>query len=298
MPEEGVQLSPKSEILTFDEIELLAKHFVSMGVNKIRLTGGEPLVRKDVGDIMRRLGAIQGVESLAITTNGLLFERYLEDIQAAGIDTINISIDTLSESRFNSITRRRGLQKVLRAIDLALEADFAAVKINCVVMRGVNDDEIGAFCEMSRDRKLDVRFIEFMPFGGNAWSDDRFVPFSEMIESVKERYEDLQSIGSGPESTARNFKIPGYVGTIGFITSMSDHFCAGCNRLRLTADGNLKVCLFGKAEVSLRDALRAGAPPEEISAIIEAAVKRKKFSHDGMYEIAKSDNRPMILIGG
>ncbi len=298
MPADGVPLSPKAEILTFDELELLARHFVDLGIDKIRFTGGEPLVRKDATDVINRISAIPGLKSVAITTNGLLLQRCLPALEEAGVDTINISLDTLQADRFEKITRRRGLDKTIEAIDLALQSSIQNVKINCVVMKGVNDDEVLDFCELTSSRGLEMRFIEYMPFSGNEWSDAKFIPYRTLLEDVSKRYPDLEARSSPATSTAKNFRIPGYKGSIGFITSMSEHFCGGCNRLRLTADGNLKVCLFGKAEVSLRDAIRSGATKEQLTQIIVSSVKRKKFSHDGMYTIASSENRPMILIGG
>jgi molybdenum cofactor biosynthesis protein A len=298
MPEEGVSLSPKGHLLTFEEIEHLARLFVRHGVDKIRLTGGEPLVRKDVEVLVERLGRLPGLRTLALTTNGLLLPKKLPRLQAAGVNLLNISLDTLRPDRFAFITRRKGFENVLAAIDLALRSGYDPVKVNCVVMRGFNDDELADFVAMTEDRAIEVRFIEYMPFDGNGWNDGRFLPYREMIERIEARFPALDRVPDGPNDTSKTYRVPGFRGQVGFITSMSEHFCSTCNRLRLTADGHLKVCLFGPAEVSLRDALRGGATDEELAAIIQAAVLRKKAAHAGMYEIARTDNRPMILIGG
>ncbi|MDZ4700868.1 MAG: GTP 3',8-cyclase MoaA [Rhodothermales bacterium] len=298
MPAEGVPLKPHADILTFEEIERISTLFVRAGVTKIRLTGGEPLVRKDVEEVVRRIGRIPGLRTFAMTTNGLLIPKKLPALHAAGLNLLNISLDTLQADRFATITRRDGFEVVLRAIDMAIEYGYRPVKVNCVVMRGFNDDELADFVTLTQTKPIEVRFIEYMPFEGNGWQDDRFMPYTEMIERIVERHPGLARQDDGPNETSKTYRVPDYAGSVGFISSMSEHFCGGCNRLRITADGNLKVCLFGNAEVSLRDVIRAGASDEELAAVIEAAVLRKKAAHAGMYNIAAGENRPMILIGG
>lgn len=297
MPEDGVELSPKSHILTFEEIERLAKLFVNAGVNKIRLTGGEPLVRKDVELLVERIGRIPGVETLAITTNGLLLPKKLPRLQAAGVNLLNISLDTLDAHKFEQITRRRGFDRVLDAIEDAVQLGYDPVKVNCVVMRGINDDELEAFVALTEEPPIEVRFIEYMPFQGNGWNDAKFIPYAEMLGRLENRYT-LIRCADGPTDTSKTFQVPGFRGRVGFITSMSDEFCSSCNRLRLTADGALKVCLFGNAEVSLRDLIRAGAGDDELMEAIENAVRRKKKAHAGLHQLVDLENRPMILIGG
>ncbi|CAH3152829.1 unnamed protein product [Pocillopora meandrina] len=298
MPEEGVELSPNSELLTTEEIVSLAKLFVREGVNKIRLTGGEPLVRKDIVELCEELGRIEGLETLAMTTNGITLARKLPQLKNAGLNLLNISLDTLVPQKFEFITRRKGWHKVMESIDSALELGYDPVKVNCVVMRGLNEDEVCNFVEMTQNKVIDVRFIEYMPFDGNKWNFKKFVPFSEMLESISQRWPNVEKVSDHPNDTSKAYKVPGFAGQFGFITSMSEHFCGSCNRLRITADGNLKVCLFGNSEVSLRDSLRAGTGEEELLEIIGAAVGRKKKQHAGMFNIAKQKNRPMILIGG
>ena len=298
MPEEGVDLSPRSDLLTFEEIERLARLFVCGGVDKIRLTGGEPLVRKHVEDLVEMLGRLPGLDTLALTTNGMLLPRKLPRLRAAGLDAINISLDTLVPEKFETITRRGGLEDVLQAIEMAMAYGYDPVKVNCVVMRGVNDDELLDFVEWTRHVPIAVRFIEYMPFQGNGWSETGFFPYADMLERIGLFYPDLQRLEDDPNATARTWRVPGHRGTIGFIASMSEKFCGSCNRLRLTADGSLKVCLFGQAEVSLRDMLRGGASDRELDEAIRNAVLRKQAAHAGMLQLVDQENRPMILIGG
>lgn len=298
MPAEGVDLSPRDALLSFEEIERLARVFVHNGVDKIRLTGGEPLVRKDVEQLVERLGALPGLRTLAMTTNGLLLPKKLHRLHAAGVNLLNISLDTLDSERFEAITRRKGFDQVLKAIEMAVDYGYDPVKVNCVVVRGVNDDEVGRFVDLTRDRPIQVRFIEYMPFQGNGWSDDAFVSYADIKKRVEKEHPMLEPCDDGPNATAKVFHVPGYRGSVGFITSMSDEFCSTCNRLRITADGSLKVCLFGNAEVSLRDIMRGGATDDELTEAIQAAVTRKKAAHAGMHQLLDEGNRPMILIGG
>ena len=188
-----------------------------------------------------------------MTTNGLLLSRKLPALKAAGLDLLNISLDTLVPAKFEFITRRKGFEKVMQGIETALQLGYKP-KINCVVMAGLNDDELTNFVELTRDRELDVRFIEYMPFEGNKWNDKKMVPYQRMLELIRLKYGDQQlvRVEDAANDTSKAYRITGYLGKIGFITSMSEHFCGSCNRLRLTADGNLKVCLFGNAETSLR----------------------------------------------
>ncbi|XP_043859673.1 molybdenum cofactor biosynthesis protein 1 isoform X3 [Dromiciops gliroides] len=298
MPEEGVPLTPKADLLTTREILTLSRLFVKEGVDKIRLTGGEPLIRPDVLDIVAQLQQLDGLKTIAITTNGINLARLLPRLQAAGLSAINISLDTLVPAKFEFIARRKGFHKVMEGIHKAIELGFDPVKVNCVVMRGLNEDELLDFVALSEGLPLDVRFIEYMPFDGNKWNFKKMVSYKEMLDRIQQHWPELQKLPEEASSTAKAFRVPGFRGQISFITSMSEHFCGTCNRLRITADGNLKVCLFGNSEVSLRDHLRAGASEEELLSIIGAAVGRKKQQHAGMFNIAQMKNRPMILIGG
>ena len=297
MPDEGLEWTPDEELLTDEEIVRLAKVFAKAGIRKVRLTGGEPLLRAGIETIARSIAAMPGIDTLAITTNGLLLRKRLPALQHAGLNLLNISLDTLRPDRFEAITRRKGLHLVLEAIDLAVEMGYNPVKVNCVVMRGVNDDELIDFVALTRDRPIEVRFIEFMPFDGNQWDERHLVSFSDMKSLIRRQYR-LEQCKSGPNDTSRTYQIPGFLGRVGFITSMTDNFCEGCNRLRITADGHLKVCLFGRSEVSLRDAMRRGATDADLLDVVSHAIGRKFARHAGMHAIAASKNRPMIQIGG
>jgi len=298
MPAEGVDLKPRDHILSFEEIMRLAELLVSRGVTKIRLTGGEPLIRKELVQLVERLRQLDGLQELTITTNGLLLPRKLDDLKKAGVTGFNISLDTLREDRFEHITRRKGLETVLEAIHMTVEAGYDPVKVNCVVLRGVNEDELVDFVAMTREMPIEMRFIEYMPFDGNAWNTGEFMPYRDMVDLITERWPDFEAEGGDELEIAKLWQVPGHRGKVGFISSMSDHFCAGCNRIRITADGKLKVCLFGTNEVNLRDMMRAGINDERLLETIQSALARKAASHAGMEVIAKSDNRPMILIGG
>ncbi|KAJ7040338.1 molybdenum cofactor biosynthesis prote [Mycena alexandri] len=299
MPSEGIELSPSENILTNEEILRLAGLFVRSGVTKIRLTGGEPTVRKGISEIIAGINELRpyGLKSIGMTSNGLSLHRRLPELIANGLTHLNLSLDTLDEFRFEIMTRRRGLHAVLRTLDAAL-ASLPFVKLNVVVVKGLNDSEVLDFVEMTKDKPISVRFIEFMPFTGNKWDVKKMVPSSELLRVISDRHSDVVRAPDELNDTARTWKIPGYVGNFGFISSMSDHFCATCNRLRITADGQIKVCLFDAKEVSLRDQMRQGATDSELLETIGHAVLGKQEKHVGMQDIDVTTNRPMILIGG
>nr|XP_044632562.1 molybdenum cofactor biosynthesis protein 1 isoform X4 [Equus asinus] len=294
MPEEGVPLTPKAKLLTTEEILTLAQLFVKEGVDKIRLTGGEPLIRPDVVDIVAQLHRLEGLRTIGVTTNGINLARLLPSLQKAGLSAINISLDTLVPAKFEFIVRRKGFHKVMEGIHKAIELGYNPVKVNCVVMRGLNEDELLNFVALTKGLPLDVRFIEYMPFDGNKWNFRKMVSYKEMLDTLRQQWPELEKLPEEESSTAKAFKIPGFRGQVSFITSMSEHFCGTCNRLRITADGNLKVCLFGNSEVSLRDHLRAGASEEELLRIIGAAVGRKKQQHAELF-LMLQDSPPAIL---
>lgn len=340
MPEEGVQLSPPAHNLTTPEIIYLSSLFVAQGVTKIRLTGGEPTVRKDIVPLMQAIGDLRrdGLRELCLTTNGITLHRHLEAMVDAGLTGVNLSLDTLDPFQFQIMTRRKGFDAVMKTIDRILELNARRgtgikLKINCVVMRGLNDREIVQFVELTRDKPIEVRFIEYMPFEGNKWSQGKMVPYREMLARIREAYPALEKVPDHKNDTSKTYQVPGFAGKVGFITSMTHDFCSTCNRLRITADGNLKVCLHGNAEVSLRDIIRRendgkpideeamralnllesgrraariyeegddaiGEREQELLNVIGMAVKRKKAKHAGIGELEKMKNRPMILIGG
>ncbi|KAF3130958.1 hypothetical protein TWF703_007952 [Orbilia oligospora] len=289
MPEEGIDLSPPSHLLTTEEILHLAKLFVSQGVTKIRLTGGEPTVRKDIVDLITELGKLKalGLKELAMTTNGISLARKLPQMVAGGLTALNLSLDTLDEFKFQFMTRRKGLSNVLKSIDAALSLNIQPLKVNCVVMSKVNVDEIPSFLAMTKDKPIEVRFIEYMPFTGNKWESGKMITYQEMLDQIRQSHPDLQKVQDHKNDTSKTYQIPGYKGKLGFITSMTHNFCGTCNRLRITSDGNIKVCLFDNAEVSLRDMMRkeGGMGPEgekRLLEVIGVAVKGKKEKHAGL----------------
>ncbi|RMZ88515.1 hypothetical protein DV736_g4256, partial [Chaetothyriales sp. CBS 134916] len=339
MPEEGVSLSPPAHILTTPEIVYLSSVFVDQGVDKIRLTGGEPTVRKDIVSLMRQIGQLRrnGLKELCITSNGISLHRKLDAMVESGLTAVNLSLDTLDPYQFTLMTRRNGHDAVIKSIHRILDMNKTGagvkLKINCVVMRGTNEREILPFVELTRDKNLEVRFIEYMPFDGNKWAEKKMITYQEMLATIRDRYPGVHRMQDHANYTSKTFQIPGFAGRIGFITSMTDHFCGTCNRLRITSDGNLKVCLFGSNEVSLRDILREsndgkpihedamealkqlemnrghaasgsigglGVSPSEqrLLQVIGMAVKRKKEKHAGIGQLENMKNRPMILIGG
>ncbi|KAJ2159462.1 Molybdenum cofactor synthesis protein 1 [Coemansia sp. RSA 552] len=301
MPEEGVELTENGKLLTTEEIVRVARIFVQQGVDKIRLTGGEPTVRKDIVELVAALSELRplGLRKIAMTTNGIALRRKLPLLRSAGMDGLNISLDTRDPRKFELFTRRKGCDHVLRTISDAVSLGFDFVKVNVVVMRGQNEDEIPAFVEMTHDDPVDVRFIEYMPFDGNQWGRRKLVGYGEMLKRLASIYGDrIERLPLEANHTSKGYRIRGYNGQFGFITSMTQSFCASCNRVRVMADGNLKVCLFGNTEVSLRDLLRANASDAEIIGVIGQAIKRKKRAHAGMDILSQMPNRPMIKIGG
>ncbi|KAL5535684.1 hypothetical protein ACEPAF_3778 [Sanghuangporus sanghuang] len=300
MPSEGTELTPSANILNDDEIIRLATLFVKNGVNKIRLTGGEPTVRKGIVDLVGRLKELRqhGLKSIAMTSNGVALHRKLPGFVENGLTHLNLSLDTLDPFKFELMTRRMGHDAVLRSLELALTmSSLKSVKLNVVIIRGLNDNEVPKFLELTRSYPLSVRFIEFMPFNGNKWDKHKMIPSSVLLDRVLIIHPDLYKVSDEINDTARSYKIPGYRGSFGFISSMSDHFCGSCNRLRITADGQIKVCLFDSREVSLRDLMRSGAQDDDLLKVIRAALGLKKEKHDGMEDIDVVNNRPMIKIG-
>ena len=301
MPEDGISLTPKSHLMTADEIVSIAQTFVNLGVTKIRLTGGEPLVRKDARDIISRLGKL-GV-NLTITTNGILVSNFIETFKEARIKTVNISIDSLVKDKFNQITRRDYFDIVQKNIDLLLKEKFN-VKLNVVLIKSFNNNEILDFITLTKDKNVQVRFIEFMPFSGNQWDKSKLVSYAEIMETVQSEYKfnEIERLQDSTNDTAKNFKINSYQGSFAIISSVTNPFCSTCNRIRLTADGKLKNCLFSNSETSLLEVLRSG---ESIIPLIEQNLLSKKAVRSGMDDDLKfqnpelfSQNRSMITIGG
>lgn len=297
MPPQGIDWTPRADILTTDEIVRLGRIFVGLGIDKVRLTGGEPLARRDIAEIAHRLAALPGLRTLAMTTNGISLATRAQGLRDAGLNALTISLDTLKRERFREIAKRDQFQAVIDGIEASLAAGFTPLKINCVVMRGVNDDEIIDFVGWAKDRPINVRFIEYMPFPDNHWSKGGLMPYAEIRRRIEAHAELIPLVGAATD-VGKDFRIAGHQGTVSFVTSMTESFCGGCNRLRVTADGNIKSCLFHPAEQSLRDAMRAGEPDDTIERLILQAVDGKQAAHPPMEELMTMKNRNMIEIGG
>ncbi|WP_432709037.1 GTP 3',8-cyclase MoaA [Pedobacter sp.] len=298
MPQEQYDFAPAAKLMQVGEIETLAKLFVAQGVKKIRLTGGEPLVRKDAPKILETLGKLD--INLAITTNGTRVHTMLPELIAANVSTLNISLDTLQENKFFKITRRDLFNQVRHNIDLLLTQQIK-VKINVVVMKGLNDDEILDFIDWTKDSPIEVRFIEFMPFSGNHWTSNQVFTLQEVLDVIEKRHLVLP-VAPTPNDTAKSFQIPDHMGSFAVISTMSVPFCGSCNRMRLTADGKLKNCLFSQSETDLLTPLRAG---QEILPLIHSCIQGKAKALGGQFsgifeniDPETIENRSMITIGG
>lgn len=300
MPEDQHFLK-REELMTREEIGTIARHFVERyEVNKLRITGGEPLVRPDVVDIVRDLAALP--VKIGLTTNALSLHKHLDGLIDAGLKSINISLDTFDAERFRKITRRDGFDTVHANILLALQRGLR-VKVNVVVMRGVNDDEILRFVELTRDHDIHVRFIEFMPFAGNHWGREQVYTYAEMLGHIGSVHS-FEKLSDDPHSTAKAYRVPGWQGTFAVISTVTEPFCGSCDRLRITAEGKMRNCLFAREETDLLSALRRG---EEIAPLIETNVLAKHAMLGGLpqFKPEKQEEvlhdlsaRPMVSIGG
>ncbi|MFZ9146230.1 MAG: GTP 3',8-cyclase MoaA [Sediminibacterium sp.] len=298
MPEEDYHFTPSSKLMQAEEIETIAAVFVREGVNKIRLTGGEPLVRKDFANILKRLSTL-GVQ-LTMTTNATRLHEFVDEIKNAGIQSLNISLDTLQKDRFILMTKRDQHEQVMRNIQLMLDNGIG-VKVNVVAMKGVNDEEINDFVRWTKDTPIHIRFIEFMPFDGNQWNSDKVITLQEILDKVKTEF-DFSSLERNAHETAKNYQVNGHKGTFAVISTMSAPFCGDCNRMRLTADGKMKNCLFSTSETDILTALRNG---EDIIPLIHQNISTKKEALGGQFttdlekiEAKDLHNRTMISIGG
>ncbi len=300
MPESGVVLTPKSQLMNAEEVLEIARLFVENGVTKIRLTGGEPLLRKDFPEILKGLSNLP-VE-LTVTTNAILIDRHIEILKASSLKTINVSLDTLHPEKFNTITKRDQFKKAFDNIELLLQEGFN-VKLNVVLLKGFNDTEIIDFIEFTKHKQISVRFIEFMPFDGNSWNKSKLVSYEELLNQVKKQYSSdvLTPLANENNFTSRNYKIKDYEGSFGIISSVTNPFCDVCNRIRLTANGKLKNCLFSTSETDILTTYRQG---KSIEPIIKEAVTKKKAVRSGMNsledfeDLMNHNNRSMITIGG
>jgi len=299
MPEEGVPRISHDEVMSFEEIVTLIRAAAKVGFQRIRLTGGEPLVRRDITDLVGMIRDVEGITDLSMTTNGVLMEEKAPELFRAGIQRVNISLDTLVSEKFLKITRRDEFESVMRGINAALSVGMHPVKINVVLIRDFNDDEIFDFIELTRDRPLSVRFIEYMPTNGaQNWSKYRIIPMDELLSRIKERYEleELhERLGAGPSVY---FKIPGFAGTLGFITPVSSHFCHLCNRIRVTSDGRIRSCLFSDDEAHILPLLREGKDLNVIGDFILDVLKNKPKKHNITSGRIRTCQRSMSEIGG
>jgi GTP 3',8-cyclase len=300
MPAEGLEWLDRSELLSFEEIERLVRVMVEMGVDAVRLTGGEPLVRRELPVLVSKLAAIEGLRDLSLTTNGYLLERDAAALADAGLRRINVSIDSLQQDRFFQLTRRDSLPQVLRGLDaVAAQPEIDRVKVNALAIRGFTEDEVLPFCEFARETGFQVRFIEFMPLDADhAWSADQVLTGKEVRAIIESRYE-IEEAPREPSATARVFRFAdGTGGEIGLISPVSEPFCADCNRIRLTAEGRFRTCLFSHRETDLREPLREGASEEEIAEVIRGAVRRKELKHRVNEPGFVQPERTMSAIGG
>lgn len=299
MPESGLPWLAKAEILSYEEITELVRAAASVGVRSVRISGGEPLVRKDLHRLVRAIASVDGIEDIALSSNALLLAEQIDALCEAGLTRVNISLDTLRADRFEQIARRPGLDRVLGGIEASIARGLAPLKINCVVMRGTNDDEIAAFAEWTRSRPVYVRFIEVMPVHENVGVQrDAYVSSDEILDRVRSIGQIAPVAGPGGNGPARYFAFEGAPGAVGVISPLSHDYCERCNRVRLSADGKLRLCLFGDQHIDLRSPLRAGASREQIAEILRAAMLIKPERHHLQLGQTSSRMRAFSEIGG
>lgn len=272
MPEEGIEFSPRRELLTFEEMERIVRILAGLGIEKVRITGGEPFVRRDLMAFLEKIAAIEGIKKIALTTNGVLTTPFVKDFKRLKINTVNLSLDSLDSRRFFEITRRDELEAVMRTLEELLRHDIE-VKINAVVMQGRNEQDILPMVEMTRRLPVDVRFIEEMPFNGSGkhhekWSWD----YRHILEHIRQNYPSLTKIPDPPDSTSYNYAIEGHQGRVGVIAAFSRTFCGTCNRIRITPQGLLKTCLYDSGIFNIRDLIRAGASDEDLAGTFTEAI--------------------------
>jgi cyclic pyranopterin phosphate synthase len=299
MPAEGLEWLPQTEVLSFEEIQRLVRLLAAMGVDEVRLTGGEPLVRRDVPVLVEQLARIDGVRDLSLTTNGVLLDRLAAPLVAAGLRRINVSLDSLSHVRFAEITRRDALDRVLAGLAEAERyPELRPIKVNCVAVRGFTEAEVPALAELARRKPYVVRFIEFMPLDADeAWREDDVLTGGEIRALIEERWP-LVEIPAKTSSTARRFRFADGAGEIGFVNPVSEPFCSACDRIRLTADGKLRTCLFSRREWDLKAPLRSGASDVELEGLLRSAVAHKELKHRINEPGFVRASRSMSQIGG
>jgi GTP 3',8-cyclase len=299
MPAEGLEWLPRDEVLSFEEIARLVRVMAAMGLTEVRLTGGEPLVRRDVPELVRLLAVVPGLEDLSLTTNGVLLDRLARPLVEAGLRRVNVSLDSLSHVRFAEITRRDALDRVLAGLAEAERyPELRPIKVNCVAVRGFTESEVPALAGLARQKPYVVRFIEFMPLDADgAWRDDEVLTGAEIRELIEERWP-LVEIPAKASSTARRFRFADGAGEVGFVNPVSEPFCSSCDRIRLTADGQLRTCLFSRREWDLKAPLREGASDGELEQVIRWAVAHKELKHRINEPGFVRASRSMSQIGG
>jgi len=299
MPAEGLEWLERDELLSFEEIERLVRVLASMGVDEVRLTGGEPLVRRDLPVLVRMLAGTPGVRDLSLTTNGVLLDRFAGPLVEAGLRRLNVSLDSLSHVRFAEITRRDALDRVLAGLEAAeRHPELRPIKVNCVAIRGFTEEEVPALAELARRKPYVVRFIEFMPLDADqAWREDDVLTGGEIRALIEERWP-LEELPAKPSSTARRFRFADGAGEIGFVNPVSEPFCSTCDRIRLTADGQLRTCLFSRREWDLKSPLRDGSSDERLEELIRFAVAHKELKHKINDPGFVRASRSMSQIGG
>ncbi|MEW6375683.1 MAG: GTP 3',8-cyclase MoaA [Thermodesulfobacteriota bacterium] len=299
MPEEGIPLIPHEEILTYEELLRIVHIFAMEGISKVRLTGGEPLVRKEIVDFISGLSQIEEIKDLSLTTNGILLKDFAQDLKEAGLKRINISLDSLKKERFYQITRKDDYERVWRGIEEALRVGLSPIKINMVAIRGLNDDEIESFARLTLRLPLTVRYIEYMPSGnGEEWRKGDILT----IPQIKSRLESIGKLIPIPsdrwDGPAKRFRIEGAIGEIGLIGPVSSHFCDDCNRLRLTPDGKIRTCLFSDEEINVKEILRKGGSDRDLKDCLLMALRTKPERHHVNTHQFKKCQRNMSAIGG
>ncbi|MHC2995830.1 MAG: GTP 3',8-cyclase MoaA [Candidatus Atribacteria bacterium] len=307
-PEEQFKFIPHEEILRYEEIVEIVEEAVDLGITKVRITGGEPLVRKGIVDFIKKLKRIEKLEDISLTTNGCFLAGYAEELKAAGLNRVNISLDSLQKNKYRKVTRGGNLERVLKGIDSALKVGLFPIKINTVLIRGINDDEVEDFVRLTLERPLNIRFIELMPSGEKVTDNckGKFISVLEIKESLAKKYSFNSINTSSDNGPAKYYEIEGGKGTIGFITALSQHFCQSCNRIRLTSDGKIRPCLFSNQEIDLKKAIREVENTENKQILrrkairdkIEMAVKLKPKGHKIKEGISNKISFKMSRIGG
>ncbi|NLM04284.1 MAG: GTP 3',8-cyclase MoaA [Clostridiales bacterium] len=293
MPEQGICKKSHDDVLSFEEITEIVKVAADLGIDKIRVTGGEPLVKNGIVEFITSISRIDGIKDIAMTTNGILLDRYIEDLKEAGLKRVNISIDSLNPERYKAITRGGDINQVLKGIRKTIELGMTPVKLNVVVVGGYNEDEVENFAKLTMDKDIEVRFIELMPLGEAAeWAKESFVS----NESIKKRIGNLIELPHKISSPAKYYQLPNALGKIGFINPISDHFCSECNRIRLTSDGKLKPCLHSNQEIDILKAVRTN--PEVLREVLESAILAKPQKHYLNTQGHEYVKRNMSQIGG